>query len=213
MKAKRAMTVRTDWHGTSDPWTGPLDLRLGSVVNTPATMATAPVGACTSMGDRGVAGSVVYGGPFNVYGLNTPPFLDDAADWIRAFMAKDIPLLGICQSAQQIARALGAEVGPLACGQHECGTCPISPTPEGRDFLRETRHMTQAHFHSFAIPKGAMHLAFSPISPNQAFRHGEKTAGFQFHPKCTIGGFRRWQAQPWPPMASPARRRRLNRMH
>ncbi|MDZ4086431.1 MAG: hypothetical protein U1E69_06455 [Tabrizicola sp.] len=46
---------------------------------------------------------------------------------------------------------------------HELGHYPISPTPQGGDFLPETQHMTQAQFHTFAIPEGAVHLACSPF--------------------------------------------------
>lgn len=150
-----------------------------------------------------LAGTVVYGGPHNVFEEDKHPFLNDEADWIRACMEQGIPLLGICQGAQQIARVLGAQVGPFDPPVHEFGYYPISPTPEGRDFLPETLYMTQAHFHTFAIPKGAVHLASSPLYPNQAFRHGERTYGFQFHPECTIEGFRRWWSNSWAPYGKP----------
>lgn len=150
-----------------------------------------------------VAGSVIYGGPFNVFEEDRHPFLNDEADWIRACMARDIPLLGICQGAQQIARVLGAHVGPHDDRIHEFGYYPVSPTEAGRDFLPETLHMTQAHFHTFDIPEGAVRLASSPAFPNQAFRHGARTFGMQFHPECTIEGFRRWQAAPWAAYGKP----------
>jgi GMP synthase (glutamine-hydrolysing) len=150
-----------------------------------------------------VAGSVVFGGPYNVYEEEMHPFLNDEADWIRACMLKGIPLLGICQGGQQIARVLGADVGPYAEPVHEFGYYPISPTPEGRDFLPDTLHMTQAHFHTFAIPEGAVHLASSPAYPNQAFRMGERTYAFQFHPEVTIEGFRRWQGNDWAAFGKP----------
>lgn len=150
-----------------------------------------------------VAGSVIYGGPFNVFDEDKHPFLHDEAAWIRACMAQGIPLLGICQGAQQIARVLGAHVGPPESGVHEFGYYPISPTAEGRDFLPATLHMVQAHFHTFDIPQGAVRLAGSPLYPNQAFRHGERTYGVQFHPECTIEGFRRWQATPWAAYGKP----------
>jgi len=156
-----------------------------------------------------VAGSVVYGGPFNVFEEDKHPFLYEEASWIRACMAKNIPLLGLCQGAQQIARVLGAEVGPYDKPVHEFGYYPISPTPEGREFLPETLLMTQAHFHTFAIPEGAVHLASSPLYPNQAFRHGSRTYGFQFHPECTIEGFRRWQSTPWAAFGKPGAQSKL----
>ena len=37
-----------------------------------------------------IAGSVIYGGPFNVFDEDKYPFLHDEADWIRACMARDI---------------------------------------------------------------------------------------------------------------------------
>lgn len=150
-----------------------------------------------------VAGSVVYGGPFNVFEEDKHPFLHDEADWIRACMAQNIPLLGICQGAQQIAHVLGAKVGPYDTEVHEFGYYPISPTPEGRDFLPDTIPMTEAHFHTFAIPEGAVHLATSPLYPNQAFRVGQCTYGFQFHPEVTIEGFRRWQSNAWAAFGKP----------
>lgn len=158
-----------------------------------------------TLGEPGpdVAGSVVYGGPYNVFDEDKHPFLHAEAAWIRACMAKGIPLLGICQGAQQIARVLGAHVGPPDSGLHEFGYYPITPTPEGQDFLPGTLHMTQAHFHTFDIPQGAVRLAGSPMYPNQAFRHGDRTYGFQFHPECTIEGFRRWQASPWAAYGKP----------
>jgi GMP synthase (glutamine-hydrolysing) len=150
-----------------------------------------------------VAGSVIYGGPFNVFEEDRYPFLNAEADWIRLCLAQEIPLLGICQGAQQIARVLGAWVGPLDPPVHEFGYYPVSPTQEGRDVLPETLYMTQAHFHTFAIPQGAVHLASSPLYPNQAFRYGARTYGFQFHPECTIEGFRRWWSNAWAPYGKP----------
>lgn len=153
--------------------------------------------------DDSVAGSVIYGGPFNVFEEDRHPFLHAEAEWIRTCMAGKVPLLGICQGAQQIARVMGAEVGPPASGLHEFGYYPVSPTPEGQDLLPDTLYMTQAHFHTFAIPEGAVHLATSPLYPNQAFRIGDRTYGFQFHPECTIEGFRRWQSTPWAAYGKP----------
>jgi GMP synthase (glutamine-hydrolysing) len=158
-----------------------------------------------SLGEPGpdIAGSVVYGGPFNVFEEDRHPFLHEEARWIRACITAGIPLLGICQGGQQIARVLGAEVGPLPDNRHEFGYYPVSPLPEGKEFLPETLYMTQAHFHTFAVPPGAVHLASSPAFPNQAFRFGERTYAFQFHPEVTIEGFRRWQANDWAAYGKP----------
>jgi GMP synthase (glutamine-hydrolysing) len=150
-----------------------------------------------------VAGTVIYGGPFNVFDHETHPFLKQEAAWIRACMARNIPVLGICQGAQQIAYLLGASVGPIAGEPHEFGYYPVHPTPEGAAFLPGPMHMCQAHFHMFDIPPGATRLASSELFPNQAFRYGANVYALQFHPEVTIEGFRRWQNAPWANYGKP----------
>jgi GMP synthase (glutamine-hydrolysing) len=143
-----------------------------------------------------VAGSVVYGGRYPVFAEAEHPFLHDEHRWIERCLAQDIPLLGICQGAQSIARVLGAAVGPPASGVHEFGCYPIRPTAEAGDFLTEPLRVAQNHFHAFDIPSGGVRLAESDLYPNQAFRVGDHAYGVQFHPEMTIDGFRRWQTAP-----------------
>jgi GMP synthase (glutamine-hydrolysing) len=150
-----------------------------------------------------IAGTVLYGGPFNVFEHATHPFLKAEEHWIRACMDRGLPVLGICQGAQQIAYMLGARVGPIPGEPHEFGYYPVHPTPEGADFLPGPMHMCQAHFHMFDIPPGATRLAGSDLFPNQAFRFGERVYGLQFHPEVTIEGFRRWQNAPWAAWGKP----------
>lgn len=144
--------------------------------------------------DDTVAGSVVYGGRFEAYAHDRFPFLKEEARWIEGCMARGVPLLGICQGAQQIAHVLGATVGPAEDGRGEFGCYRIEPTEAGREILPEPIHVGQAHFHTFGIPSGATHLASSASFPNQAFSYGASTYALQFHPEVTIEGFRRWQA-------------------
>ncbi|MCB1367574.1 MAG: glutamine amidotransferase [Rhodobacteraceae bacterium] len=143
------------------------------------------------------AGTIVYGGKYCITDIPEMPFLQDEIRWLKACIAAKLPVLGICQGAQMIAHILGAEVGPHPDGWHEFGYYPVTPTAEGRDFLPETLHMTQAHFHQFQIPDGAVHLAGSALFGNQAFRWGEHVYGLQFHPEVTPEGFRRWQDADW----------------
>ena len=140
-----------------------------------------------------IIGTVVYGGRFNVFDENKYPFLLEENRWISACMEANLPVLGICQGAQQIARILGAKVGPLSDNRHEFGYYEVTPTAEAGAFLSEPMHFTQAHFHTFELPKGAVHLARSKAFENQAYRYGKNVYGFQFHPECTVEGFRRWQ--------------------
>ena len=144
--------------------------------------------------DGTISGCVIYGGKYEAYATEKFPFLKDEARWIEACMANGVPLLGICQGAQQIAHVLGATVGPLENGVCEFGYYPIRPTEAGKSILPATIHVTQSHFHTFGLASGAELLASSDLFPNQAFRCGETTYGFQFHAEVTIEGFRRWQA-------------------
>ena len=143
--------------------------------------------------DESLAGTVLYGGPFNAFATEEHPFLKEEYRWIAECLAADVPMLGICQGAQQIALHLGAEVGPKPGVPHEFGYYRIEPTDEGKDFLPGPCWFTQAHFHTFDIPEGAIHLAKSAAFENQAFRYGDKVYGLQYHPEVTPQGFRRWQ--------------------
>ncbi|UCI16859.1 glutamine amidotransferase [Mesorhizobium sp. B2-1-8] len=146
--------------------------------------------------DGAVAGGVVYGGMYNVYDTALHPFFLDEYRFIDFCMTSDIPLLGICQGAQQIAWRRGAHVGPPASNVHEFGNYPRYPTAGAEDFLPEPIHVMQSHWHGFELPDGAQHLASSALFPNQAFRIGNKVYGLQFHAEATPVGFRRVQNRP-----------------
>ncbi|MBI1219146.1 MAG: glutamine amidotransferase [Rhodobacteraceae bacterium] len=144
--------------------------------------------------DADLAGTVIYGGPFEVYREDDFPFLHDEARWIGDCMAAGVPVLGLCQGAQQIARLHGAHVGPPESGVQEFGCYRITPTAAAGDFLTAPLWAPERHFHGFDLPDGAVHLAESALYPHQAFRIGTRTYALQFHPEVTIEGFRRWQA-------------------
>lgn len=118
-------------------------------------------------------------------------------------MRRDVPMLGICQGAQAIAHVLGAGVGPIPGDPHEFGYYPDYGTPAARNSIPEVLHVAQAHFHEFDLPVGAELLATGDPFPHQAFRYGEHTCAFQFHPDVTIAGFRRWQNAYWARLRQP----------
>jgi len=153
--------------------------------------------------DGSLAASVVYGGPFNVFGTERHCFLNHEHRWIEQCMAGDVPLLGICQGAQSIAHVLGADVGPKPGEPHEFGYYPVRPTAAGKALFPGELHVCQSHFHEFTIPAGAERLAWTDAFPNQAMRCGARTYAFQFHPEVTQAGFRRWQDRPWAPWGKP----------
>ncbi len=153
--------------------------------------------------DGSVAGTVIHGGGYNAFDTAMHPFLRDEDRWIAACLRADIPTLGICQGAQQIAHHLGGHVGPLEGDPHEFGYYEIRPEENAKDFLTAPMVVTQAHFFSFDIPRDAQKLASSASFPNQAFRLGHKVYGLLFHAEVTIEGFRRWQRVPWAMYGKP----------
>ncbi|MCJ8307739.1 MAG: glutamine amidotransferase [Hyphomicrobiales bacterium] len=153
-------------------------------------------GLAAQLGDESdIVGTVVYGGPFNAFEHTKYPFLVQEQRWIEAAMEAEIPLLGICQGAQQIAHTLGVWVGPYEPEVHEFGYYQLEPSDAGKreEFLENPIHVCQAHYHTFDLPDQAVHLARSAAYENQAFRIGEKVYGFQFHAEQTVENFRRWQ--------------------
>lgn len=140
-----------------------------------------------------VAATVVYGGGYNADSVNENPFLRDEYQWIDQAMQRDVPLLGICQGAQMIAHHMGAWAGAPRAPRCEWGIYPITPTAQAEAFLSGPLHVVQAHFHTFDLPPGAVHLARSTLFENQAFRIGTKIYGVQFHPEQTAAGFTDWQ--------------------
>jgi len=147
--------------------------------------------------DDRVAACVVYGGGYNVFETDAHPFLADEHRWIEQCIAREVPLLGICQGAQSIAHALGARCGPRPGEPYEFGYYPVRATPAGGVYFPEELVVAQAHFHAFELPDGAERLAESDAFPCQAIRYGRNTFALQFHPEVTRAGFRRWQNADW----------------
>jgi GMP synthase (glutamine-hydrolysing) len=132
----------------------------------------------------GLGALIILGGPMNVYETDRYPFLEMEDGLIKKAIEKDIPVLGICLGAQLIAKSLGAQITKNR--EKEIGWYPLRITDEGsKDKL--LKHMSveetvfQWHGDTFEIPRGAAHLAKSPLCPNQAFRFGSSVYGLQFH--------------------------------
>ena len=98
---------------------------------------------------------------------------------LRAAIASDVPVLGLCFGGQALSVALG-------------GGIEVLPAPEigwiyvqSIDPVVPGGHWLQYHFDLMHLPPGGQELARSPAGL-AAFRHG-RHLGLQFHPEADAG--------------------------
>lgn len=127
---------------------------------------------------------VVLGAPVGVYEEDQYPFLAAERNLLVKRLQANLPTLGICLGAQQIAYTLGAKVA--FSGHKEIGFGPVELTPEGyAGPMRYLEGVDVLHWHGdvFEIPAGALCLASTALCSNQAFSIGRNVLGLQFHPE------------------------------
>lgn len=135
---------------------------------------------------------IIFGGPQSATDDDDPGIRSEL-NWIeRRVLPGKIPMLGICLGAQELARVLGAKVGPRGDGEVEIGYWPVSPTEEGKAFLPETTSFFQWHSETFEIPKDATHLAYNDRFHGQAFSYEGRAFAIEFHPEITREMINRW---------------------
>jgi GMP synthase (glutamine-hydrolysing) len=94
-----------------------------------------------------------------------------------------------------LAAALGATVRPHSV--REMGWYRLHPTAAAQSdplcrHFDGSQHVFQWHAYTFDLPPGAVHLASTPTCPNQAFRHGDRAYGLQFHLEADEALIQRW---------------------
>jgi GMP synthase (glutamine-hydrolysing) len=146
-----------------------------------------------------VAALVVMGGPMNVDQTDRYPGLAIEVDWIRAAIAAELPVLGICLGSQLLAAALGANV--YAGNTKEIGWYPIHLTDVAStdpvvSVCRPEEMVFQWHGCTFDLPAGAVRLASSELYPNQAFRYSRSAYALQFHLETTAEMIATWLDHP-----------------
>ena len=148
---------------------------------------------------RTLAGLVVLGGPMNVDETDEHPHLATEVSWLRAAVADDLPILGLCLGAQLLAKSLGAAVRPN--GVKEIGWYAIETTSAAAGdrlfaHFRSRETVFQWHGDTFDLPPGAVQLARSEQCPQQAFRFGRAAYGLQFHLEVTANIVDEWLGEP-----------------
>ena len=137
---------------------------------------------------------IVLGGEMNVDMEQAHPWLRAVDEALRAALAADVPLLGVCLGGHLLAKALDAPVHLNTSS--EIGLHAVHLTAAGRADPLFTGlpeiSAAQWHYDSFALPAGAVHLASSGACANQAFRIGTRAYGLQFHPEVMPDMWERW---------------------
>jgi GMP synthase-like glutamine amidotransferase len=131
---------------------------------------------------------IVLGGPMGVYEADAHPHLRDEMALVRATVARGTPTLGICLGSQLLAAAHGADVRPS--GGLELGFHDVTLTDHAADdllFADAPRTFAPMHWHGdvFDLPRGAIALASSAMTPLQAYRLGARAWGLLFHLEVT----------------------------
>jgi GMP synthase (glutamine-hydrolysing) len=127
---------------------------------------------------------VVLGGGMGAYEEQRLPHLRDEIRLLRRCVERGRPVLGICLGSQLLAAALGGRVAKAA--SREIGFYRVRLTPEAREdrlFASAPESFIAFHWHAdaFTLPREAVPLASSTLTPLQAFRFGATAWGIQFH--------------------------------
>lgn len=138
---------------------------------------------------RDFSGIVLLGSDHSVH---------DRLSWIAAerglladALAQDVPVLGHCFGAQQLALAAGGRVCRNAWPN--IGWCRVWVTPDAQGLFLGAKELQvfNWHYDTFELPPGARRTLYGSHCLNKGFRLGPHLA-FQCHLEVTEDGVRRW---------------------
>ncbi|ATU92636.1 type 1 glutamine amidotransferase [Phyllobacterium zundukense] len=138
---------------------------------------------------------VVLGGDQNALADDDYPYLPALARLIKRFGDSDKAVLGICLGSQLVARGYGAEnlLGrPTEFGWHEVTRTAEAASDPVMSAVSHRFPIFHWHSDTFWLPEGALHLASSAMTANQAFRIGRAVYGIQFHFEADTGLVEEW---------------------
>ncbi len=128
----------------------------------------------------------VMGGPMSANDEAKLAWLAPEIVLVREAIGAGKIVAGVCLGAQIIAKALGARV--YAAQEKEIGWFEVKRTEAaGPIFNGLPAAFPAFHWHgeTFDLPAGAVRLAETASTPNQAFGIGARVLGLQFHMEAT----------------------------
>ncbi len=134
--------------------------------------------------------------------LNVP--ISRLCSLIRRFGDSDKAVLGICLGSQLIARAYGG--ANILDRPMEFGWQEVRLTEEGKgdpvlSAAGDAFPIFHWHRDTFSLPKNALHMATSDMTPHQAYRIGRAVYGTQFHFEADTQLVAKWNDQLSEPIA------------
>lgn len=131
---------------------------------------------------------IVFGGFQHANDDHKYPYFPPEKAAIRNAVEQHMPFLGICLGGQLLAQVMGGAVKRHT--MTEVGFFDVPLTAEGKADplyagLPEYQRVFHWHEDVFELPSGAIQLASSTSTPNQAFRYGTHAYGIQYHIELT----------------------------
>ncbi|PSQ95292.1 MAG: amidotransferase [Bacteroidetes bacterium SW_9_63_38] len=133
-------------------------------------------------------GLVVMGGPMGVGDIADRPHLQTELGLVEQALDTDRPVLGTCLGSQLLAHVLGADVHPGDGKELGWGEVTLTEAAAGDPLWTGVEDpFTAFHWHGdvFELPDGAVRLAASTQTEQQAFRYGDHAYGILFHLEVT----------------------------
>ncbi|MCP4473903.1 MAG: GMP synthase [Gammaproteobacteria bacterium] len=128
---------------------------------------------------------IVMGGPQSPLEIDRYPYFSDELALIKAAIAANKKVLGICLGAQLIAEALGATTEKSEHREMGCFTIETLATDPIFDQFPASFKVMHWHNDMPGLPDDAVLLASSAGCSRQAFRYGDRVYGLQFHLEFT----------------------------
>jgi GMP synthase (glutamine-hydrolysing) len=126
------------------------------------------------------------GGTASIYDSLHESWYLEEKQFLEECIRRNKKVLGICLGSQILASTLGSRIYPGKA--KEIGWFPVKFIKQSNirlHFLPDRIETFHWHGDTFDIPKGAVRLASSELTPNQGFIYNDHVFALQFHPEMT----------------------------